>query len=446
MKEYNGDGNTSNKNYETFIPYLNKSGKYLYVDSESMDTVLYGRVFDDAQPFNNELAIIKLNGKYGCVNKEGHEIVPAIYDSIYLTRFDSFQTTIKAKKGLINNAGKVLIQPKYDLYTDFNNLFEKDLVSVSINDKNGRKHGIVSRHSGEEVIKPIYDNAFSFQDGLAAIKINNKYGYINLDQEVVIAPKYDYAWNFDDGLAKVKTDELGYGFINMEGEVIIPLQYDELSIFREGLARVVKNKKVGFIDKQGNEVIKLVYDSKEDDNNYREMHFFYEGIAAVRQNNLIGFIDTHGDFILPPLFDDAFTFLDDRFVNVVKNNKGGFYDRKLRILIPPVYDRTGYFQEGKVSVELEMKQGFINESGIMIIPPIYDDVGRFSEGMVSVEMNYKVGFIDESGILKISQKYCKEPDRLLPEFEQGFARVLIRGENESKPFYINKIGEEYREK
>ena len=41
-------------------------------------------------------------------------------------------------------------------------------------------------------------------------------------------------------------------------------KYDELYGFHEGLARVCKDKKYGFIDKLGNEIISCKYDDAED--------------------------------------------------------------------------------------------------------------------------------------------------------------------------------------
>jgi hypothetical protein len=47
-----------------------------------------------------------------------------------------------------------------------------------------------------------------------------------------------------------------HGFIDKTGEEIIPLKYDsDYSSFSEGLAGVELNKKYGFIDKTGKVVI-----------------------------------------------------------------------------------------------------------------------------------------------------------------------------------------------
>ena len=104
--------------------------------------------------------------------------------------------------------------------------------------------------------KPFYEN-------LAAVCINDKWGYINRDGEIIIEPIFDYACNFKDGLARFN---IGYkslsrgvsypkggvwGFINKSGEIeIIPI-YDSISDFEDGYAEVIEGENNNYIDKNG---------------------------------------------------------------------------------------------------------------------------------------------------------------------------------------------------
>ena len=63
--------------------------------------------------------------------------------------------------------------------------------------------------------------------------------------------KYDDAYNFSEGLALVKLNGK-YGYIDKQGNEVIPLKYDYANNFLEGLALVRLNGKYGYIDKQGN--------------------------------------------------------------------------------------------------------------------------------------------------------------------------------------------------
>ena len=75
-----------------------------------------------------------------------------------------------------------------------------------------------------------------------------------------ILNNYDKIMDFSESLACVQKDGK-YGFINKEGEEVIKPIYDNACYFSEGLARVRKDDKWGFINKEGKEVVKPVYDA-----------------------------------------------------------------------------------------------------------------------------------------------------------------------------------------
>jgi hypothetical protein len=62
--------------------------------------------------------------------------------------------------------------------------------------------------------------AWGFSEGLADVKQNGKWGYINTKEKVVIPCIYDGAMSFYKGLAKVKKNDK-WSVINTEGKVIV---------------------------------------------------------------------------------------------------------------------------------------------------------------------------------------------------------------------------------
>ena len=82
----------------------------------------------------------------------------------------------------------------------------------------------------------------------------------NVDDVVKITPsftdsvhQYDELYPFSEGLAAVKKNDK-FGFINTKGELVIPCQYQYAGQFKEGLACVVKdeeNNNISFIDAKG---------------------------------------------------------------------------------------------------------------------------------------------------------------------------------------------------
>ncbi len=122
---------------------------------------------------------------------------------------------------------------------------------------------LTSNLAFSECVKPqtnkYYDGVACLGEGLARVKLNGKWGYINKIGKEVIPLKYDYLYAFREGLAEAELNKK-WGFIDRTGKEIIPIKYDYLGFFKEGLAKVKLNGKWGFIDKTGKEVIPIKYD------------------------------------------------------------------------------------------------------------------------------------------------------------------------------------------
>lgn len=106
----------------------------------------------------------------------------------------------------------------------------------------------VSRN-GKVVRTFFYDNgADFFEEGLARIIKQKKFGFMNQQLEVVIPPQYDFAFPFQDGKAIVcngcrqEKEERGehtqivggqWGVIDKNGTVIVPLIYDSKEVYHK---------------------------------------------------------------------------------------------------------------------------------------------------------------------------------------------------------------------
>lgn len=70
---------------------------------------------------------------------------------------------------------------------------------------------------------------------------------------------FDYVWSFGEGLVAVKLNGK-WGFIDKSGKIVIESKFDSGGHFSEGLAGVGLNGKWGFIDKNGEFVIEPKFD------------------------------------------------------------------------------------------------------------------------------------------------------------------------------------------
>lgn len=93
-----------------------------------------------------------------------------------------------------------------------------------------------------EVIAPQYEAAGLFDDGLAPVKQNGKWGYINTDNQVVIPFEYDIAGLFNEGYAIVGT------LVSTEPETVYDWETDQT--YETG--KTLSTYGLGFVDTQGN--------------------------------------------------------------------------------------------------------------------------------------------------------------------------------------------------
>jgi len=297
-----------------------------------------------------------------------------------------------------------------------------------------------------------------FNDGIAVVIKDGKYGYINEAGEEIISCKYECALNFSEGLAAVKENNK-WGFINKKGNYVISNIYDPETadffserdvFFSKGYARVVLDNKAIFIDKKGVKIKDCPYDRIEP---------FYSGLAAVRLNSKWGFIDSNLIKTIPCIYDGTLMFpvccirdygnVAPKFNNdtlcvvageyqsyytiinkngqqiiswstciigipnneeylsrICINNKFGFINRYGIIIIPAIYDDVSWdsefrdvclFTDKLMAVKYRSKYGYINLSGEEIIPFIYDKAEYFSDGKAKVILNGIEFYIDEKG-------------------------------------------------
>jgi uncharacterized caspase-like protein len=273
---------------------------------------------------------------------------------------------------------------------------------------------------------PVFRREVQDEIVLEAIRgANGKYGYKNkANGTIVVEPKYDAAYSFNEGLANVRLNGKE-GYINQRGEVVIPLIYDDVQVsFSEGLAKVSRGGKWGFIDKNNNEVIQIKYD---------EAWWYYGGKAKVKLHGKVGFIDK-AEKVVVPFNYEGLGIPSEGLVGAKLDGKWGFIDEADNVVIPFRYDHVWSFHGGLANVQLGGKQGYIDKAGNVIIPFRYDDVStQFFEGLSRVKLNRKYGFIDKTGRQVIPIQYDEAE-----LFSRGKAKVKRGG----REFYIDKEGNE----
>lgn len=204
--------------------------------------------FKDARPFSEGLAVVK------------------IFDGDY---DDRWRLIDKQGQFLKCPDGKIFNEDNY--YQWLGDGFSEGLLQVM---HEGAGFGFVDRNC--QVAVPLqYEQNQPMKEGLAAVKVNGRFGFIDKAGKMVIEPKF-YTFSlssfaqFSDGLCPVFLPVEGMtdtperiGFIDKTGKLAIDYRFSDIRPFSHGLARVAEplNEtdpatdmtvyRVGYIDKTG---------------------------------------------------------------------------------------------------------------------------------------------------------------------------------------------------
>lgn len=194
-------------------------------------------------------------------------------------------------------------------------------------------------------------------------KDSKKYGYINKAEEWVIKPTYDDADKFIDGLAKVKVRKL-FGLINEEGQISLEPLFDDIDKFKNGFAFIKKNKKCGFINEKCEIIVSPTYDDID--------NFSSDGIAKIKNSRKYGLLNNKGVVLVEPRFDDIKTFNND--IAIVENNKlFGLIEKSGRIIFEPEFVKPLAFSNKGIAIAIkalangELMYGLVKQDGTEVL-------------------------------------------------------------------------------
>lgn len=145
--------------------------------------------------------------------------------------------------------------------------------------------------TGAWAIKPKYNDAGNFKDGLAQVQDGSK--WINIDVNGYEVPPDMRTLRAieppSEGLA-LATERGLYGWIDSTGKLAFPLRkYQKAGKFSNGLARICVDDLYGYLDRSGNLAIKNIYNEARD---------FNHGLAAVMTpKGTSAYINTKGESV-----------------------------------------------------------------------------------------------------------------------------------------------------
>lgn len=184
--------------------------------------------------------------------------------------------------GYVRNDGTIICPPKYLEATEFSDgvAFVMNFDERGYIDTTCQMARTFSQGFGE-----------AFSENFAVVQDSSgNFGYINRNYQVKIKLDFEEAYSFNEGLARVNKNGL-FGFIDTTGEFVVPALFYVATDFRETRAFVgegenIQSIKWALISPRG---IKLT------DHIFIEVNDFSEGLSAVRSENRWYYIDLMGE-------------------------------------------------------------------------------------------------------------------------------------------------------
>ena len=401
--------------------------------------------YDSLGMYSDNMLVAKVGDKYGFLNEEGKESVPFVYSQAH--NYSEGLAAVVNENGkylFIDKSGNVTIKPKeYDRVDNFQNgtckVYRKDKVWEI--DREGKKVKDSTKKLEE-------DNVHDGSDHDDIYVENTNYGNNN-DTTNTLTPNITSTLNFNDKIFQHQHTRADNVMPHDKNKDKTELKYDEIS----DLKKQKPNERITEIDRSR-------YNDKDDDIQLSQqfsqnickydevLDNFSDGLLPVTKNKKLGYINAKGEEVIPctlkyyiePGMDDGFVIFG-RFKEGLakvcsfdgesgaeesfgaKNIKFGYMDKMGKIIIPPIYQTAGDFSEGKAYVSSETFNGFIDTTGkkLFEIKGMIDRNLEFVDGMLMTTDtdNNQYLFYNSEGkvVLKISMdKYWT-----LSNFHEGLA-------------------------
>lgn len=325
--------------------------------------------------FSNGLAVVGNSNitsklRYGVINKKDEIVLDFKY-----TRIDIFEDVAIAEKnnkiGLISLNDEILQDFKFDQFSRFQcnfgiaslmrsnkrvfYLIKKDGTSTEIDNdyflsiaqvnsngvfgvgKNG-KYGIMD--TTMNLIFPcIYDNVRTTANNKFILAtLGDEQYFLNTKNRERTISNFEKTIIYDNAIIVQKDGKVG--ILDEELSFIIAPSYDQIYPYLENYLTTKRNKKVGLIDLEGNQIFAC---------NFLSVKRIQSGIIKAfesRSPDKIAIYNTFNNKSIEATFSSVSNFIDQRAI-VSKDKKFGIINFELEEVIPLIYDKIKYNSEEK---------------------------------------------------------------------------------------------------
>ena len=307
-------------------------------------------VWDSLSVWSDGTLKVRRDGWAGLLNADGEVIVPCGQYTYVGWNIDGYILVQDARErwGKLNPDGSVAIPLEWAEIGYFHD-------GLAYADKmNG--YWCYINTLGQTVIPGPFSYVGDFKDGLALVRnprVYAGYQFIDWQNQPLTSAGWEDAEEFSCGLALVKRDGL-YGYIDRTGEVVIPLQFTSASSFYNGVALVRRGEERIAINTQGETLYTCVWD--------KAGGMFWGGHIWVQQDGLYGLMNTAGELVVPCEWDDYIgkPFLHGDIMALTRDGRLAFVNKRGDMI-------TGQLWDDAITYTIDGEHLFLLSDGVLTI-------------------------------------------------------------------------------
>ncbi len=382
--------------------FLNKKNKYYYFNTSISN--LIEADFQVDKVLDRGIIKIKRNDKFGLISYGGEFLISSVYDELLLLTPEK-----------INDRSEFLFSFKRGDITGFVNIqgeeflnFKYNLEQVLANDffiaKHNGKKGIVD--SASKVILPFdNDNISRFDSNSCIFSKAKKIGVFDFfNNKIVIPCEYSTITTLKNELLQVEKNNL-LGFVNLKGEIVLPIEntaIKQIKVFNEKNIRkscylITRGNKIGLADERGSLLTPIIYDKLNSD---------FSGNILFEKGKTKGYLDTNGNELLKSNYIIKEVISNDCLIAKNSSGKNGIINSNEEIKIPFDYSFIENINGKGFNVKKGNKYGVINMNNSIMVPFLYEFITiDLATGKLIVKRNGKMGVLDSSNKLLIPLEY-----------------------------------------
>ncbi len=351
--------------YEDILPEsdnliaVKRRGYWGFIDFQG-DEVISPK-FDEVTPFRYLTSRVRFLDAYGTINQFGEWICEPVYDTITIHKDGVSEAKTGSRTDLFNNQGEMIFQT-YNSLRPYDGGFLEETAEG--------KTGFLMR-DGRIVKHPVFDEiAFTAHDSILIAREDN---YLSLatkdgDRFYSLSGRFEEVLGISEDFVGIRLDGK-YGFVDLQGRLRIANRYDSVRLFSDGMAAFYLRGNWGYIDKAEKLRVQPVYESSF---NYKN------GTAIVIEDGRYGVIDKDGNYLLHSEYDYISRNTHGSF-KIHNGDKFGLYNAKGQKIVSPDYDLVEEVLPGKTIVKRRGMFGVVNASGRFTIPMMYTNIKYLGE-------------------------------------------------------------------